>query len=125
MIRTWPGQTDVEFAAEVRRHNSLTQEEMRREHEEVYGNLHERIEKERLARIREKEEEQRKFDERIKYSDHPNTMDNGTATFFWIVAMIVGTLFNDRVYVYIGATAWWLCHIFRHEIRQWNKRREG
>ena len=46
--------------------------------------------------------------------DHPSTMENGTATFFWIVAMIVGAIFQDRLIIWIVATALWLRFITRH-----------
>ena len=62
-----------------------------------------------------------KFDEDKKQKDnfhgwceHPGTMENGTATFFWIVAMIVGALFNDRLIIWIVATFLWLRFIMRH-----------
>ena len=49
-----------------------------------------------------------------KYCDHPNTMENSTATFFWIVAMVVGTIFKDNWIIWIVATFIWLRFIMRH-----------
>lgn len=36
--------------------------------------------------------------------DSPYTMENGTATVFYIITMVVGTLFIDRWLIYIAAT---------------------
>lgn len=38
------------------------------------------------------------------YYDSPYTMEDGTATFFYIITMIIGTLFIDRWLIYIAAT---------------------
>jgi hypothetical protein len=46
--------------------------------------------------------------------DSPYAIENSTATFFYIVAMIVGTLFQDRVIIYTVATFIWLNYIMRH-----------
>lgn len=118
MIRTWPGQTHEEYVKEFYRHYNLTQAEKDKEFEEVYGTFEERQakrEQERLQRIKEKEERQKRFDEKIARSDHPNTMDNGTATFFWVVIMIIAAIFKDRWLIWIFATVVWLLHITRHE----------
>lgn len=50
-----------------------------------------------------------------KYHDHPNTMENGTATLFWIVAMIVGALFKGNWVIWIVATLIWFKFITRHD----------
>lgn len=47
--------------------------------------------------------------------DSPYAMENGTATFLYIVIMIVGTLFQDRILVYVAATFIWWKYITRHE----------
>lgn len=47
--------------------------------------------------------------------DSPYAMENSTATFLYIVAMIVGTLFQDRIIVYAVATVIWWKYITRHK----------
>lgn len=39
--------------------------------------------------------------------DSPYAMENYTATFLYIVVMIVGTLFYDRILIYVAATIIW------------------
>ena len=46
--------------------------------------------------------------------DSPYTMENSTATFLYIVVMVVGTLFKDRWLIYIVATIIYLSFITRH-----------
>jgi hypothetical protein len=59
--------------------------------------------------------------EQPKHFDHPDTMDNGPATVLYILAMIVGSLFKDRILVYMFATIFWWCHINRHNLRNYRK----
>ena len=47
--------------------------------------------------------------------DHPNTMENGTATFFWILAVVVGALFKNGWVIWIIATVIWAKFITRHD----------
>lgn len=47
--------------------------------------------------------------------DSPYAMENSTATFLYIVTMIVGTLFQDRILVYVAATVIWWKYITRHK----------
>lgn len=47
--------------------------------------------------------------------DSPYAMENSTATFLYIVTMIVGTLFQQRILVYITATVIWWKYITRHK----------
>lgn len=69
-------------------------------------------------RLKELEEKGLKpFDESSippKQCDHPNTMENSTATVLWIIVMIVGALFRGRLLVWIVATLVWLSFITRH-----------
>ena len=53
--------------------------------------------------------------EYYKKCDKPGTMDNATATIFYIIIMIVGAIFYDRLIIWAVATAIYLKHIFRHE----------
>lgn len=47
--------------------------------------------------------------------DHPNTMENSTATFFWIVAMVVGAIFKGNWVIWIISTIVWARFITRHD----------
>lgn len=56
------------------------------------------------------EEEREKM---LKSIEKPDTMDNGTATFFWIVAMVVSLLFKGGWILCILETIIWYKHITR------------
>lgn len=47
--------------------------------------------------------------------DHPNTMDNDSATFFWIAIMLIAIIFKERWIIWIFATAVYMLHMTRHE----------
>ena len=47
--------------------------------------------------------------------DSPYAMENSTATFLYIVVMVIGTLFYDRILIYIVATVIWWKYITRHK----------
>lgn len=49
------------------------------------------------------------------YSESPYTMENGTATFLYIVVMVVGAIFYDRVLIWIAATIIYTRFIGRHK----------
>ena len=59
--------------------------------------------------------EQEKMSSKETYSESPYTMEDGTATFFYIVTMIIGTLFVDRWLIYIAATFIYLKFKNRHK----------
>ena len=44
------------------------------------------------------------------------SLENGSATVIWIIVMILGSIFTDRVWIWIIATVIWFNHITRH----WN-----
>lgn len=50
--------------------------------------------------------------------DHPNTMDNRTATFWYIAVMISSCAFKFALFVWIIATIVYVRHINRRKIRQ-------
>lgn len=47
--------------------------------------------------------------------DHPNTMENSTATILWIVAMIISLLFKGGWALCILETIAWVKFITRHD----------
>ena len=57
-------------------------------------------------------------------SDHPNTMENSTATMLYIITMIIGTIFNDRLLIWIAASVIYFGFMSRRKIRQkeWGKK---
>ena len=50
-----------------------------------------------------------------EYCDHPNTIENGTATFFYIIVMLVGSIFKGNWVIWIIATIIWAKFITRHK----------
>ena len=79
-----------------------------------------RKEEMRKARIKELEKrgvivEENNFEDNKKHYDSEYTMENSTATFIWVVVMLVGTIFNDRWLIYVFATIIWLRFITRHK----------
>ena len=47
--------------------------------------------------------------------DHPNTMENSTATILWIVVMLIGSIFKGNWVIWIIATVVWAKFITRHD----------
>ena len=56
-------------------------------------------------------------------NDKWGTMDNGTATIWYIIIMVGGAIFNDRWLIWIITTIIYFNHINRKSIRQkkWDK----
>ena len=50
-----------------------------------------------------------------EYHESPYTMEDGTATFLYIVTMVIGTLFVDRWFIYIAATFIYIMFRTRHK----------
>jgi hypothetical protein len=48
--------------------------------------------------------------------DHPNTLENGTATLLYIVVMLVGAIFHDRIGIWVITSIIYFNFITRH----WN-----
>ena len=60
-------------------------------------------------------------------AEHPSTIDNGTATLWYIIIMVVGAVFNDRLMIWVMATVIWWRHINRKNRRQkeWDEKHNG
>ena len=56
--------------------------------------------------------------------DIPGAMDDGMARLLYIVAMVVGVIFNDRWLIWIIATIAYLCHVFRRQLHKIKWERE-
>ena len=50
-----------------------------------------------------------------KHCDHPNTIENSTATVFWVIVMLVGSIFKGNWVIWIIATVIWARFITRHD----------
>lgn len=72
-----------------------------------------------------KEEEQRKLEEMQRRGitpqppkkpqfDHPDSLENDEATVLWIFVMLGGSIFRDRIGIWIIATIIWWRYITRH-----------
>jgi len=46
--------------------------------------------------------------------DHPNTIEDSTATFFYVIVMFVGSIFKGNWVIWIIATVIWARFITRH-----------
>ncbi len=69
--------------------------------------------------IRRRSKEEEDLEKRLQsLADDTNAMDNAPATILYIFVMIFGSIFYDRLYIWIIATIIWLRHIFRMEIKR-------
>lgn len=50
-----------------------------------------------------------------KRCDHPNTMEDSTATVLWIIVMLVGSIFKGNWIIWIVATVIWAKFITRYK----------
>lgn len=48
--------------------------------------------------------------------DHPDTLSNAEATVLFIVVMIGGSIFKDRIFIWIPAIIMYFKHITRHMV---------
>lgn len=80
--------------------------------------IHKEVQKE-LKKAKEKypDKNQEKINQSNKeeYHESPYTMEDGTATFLYIVTMVIGTLFVDRWLIYIAATFIYIMFRTRHK----------
>ena len=74
-------------------------------------------------------QEEKDLEERRKAyveHDHPSTIENGTATVFYIIVMVIGAIFKDRLLIWVMASFIYFRFINRRKIRQkrWDKMQE-
>lgn len=89
--------------------------------------LKEKEKKEELLHKEQNAAQERSWKEKMYVdTDKPGTMDNGTATLWYIIIMVIGAVFNDRWLIWIFATIIWSNHINRKARRQkeWDKKQE-
>ena len=85
-------------------------------------------EKEQQRHLLETGQKERSWQEHMYVDvDNPNTIDNGVATLWYIIIMVIGAVFNDRWLIWIIATVIWWNHINRKKIRQkqWDRKHNG
>ena len=46
--------------------------------------------------------------------DHPNTMEDSTATLLWVASLALGIIFDARLIIWIICTVVWFKFITRH-----------
>lgn len=71
---------------------------------------------------------ERSWEERMYVeADKPGIIDNAAATIWYIIIMLIGAVFNDRLVIWITATVIWWNHINRKTRRQkeWNEKHNG
>lgn len=114
LIKTWPGQTPEEYGEEYRRvycRHLMSDEEQQKRYEAF---LQER--KKEMERKEQIQEENAKHS--YIYGDHPNTMNNSTATVLYIIIMLVAIIFVDRWLIWIFASIVYFRFITRYERRK-------
>ena len=116
MIHTWRGQTKEEWLKEYHRDKALTPEERKKEWDEEIEKADQQY-----------HEYKKKYDTDPKenndewtyiHAEKPNSLDNGEATVSWIIVMLVGTIFKERLFIWIIATIIYLCWMNRYNIRK-------
>lgn len=67
--------------------------------------------------IEEYQQRQEIYDKKrnSKYIDKPNTIEDNTAILFYIVVMFGGSIFNDRIGIWIVATYIFIRFMTRHK----------
>jgi hypothetical protein len=93
---------------------SIDKEVRQRRREHKAKEEAERLKRERQARIAAGHPADPQPYKNPQY-DSPYAMENSTATFLYIITMIIGTLFQDRILVYVAATVIWWKYITRHK----------
>lgn len=91
----------------------MTQEEIKALHEYLQQQQAKRREEKKKAEI-EKYGPPKEVEKKTPHYDHPNTMEDSTATVLYIVVMIGGLIFVDWWLLWIMATAIYLKFITRH-----------
>ena len=89
----------------------------KREGEDIWNTLHEIKEhEEQMKQVRKLQSERcgNKNDNFHGQCDHPNTMENSTATFLWVVVMVVSILFKGGWILCVLETIIWWKFITRH-----------
>ena len=57
-----------------------------------------------------------------QHYDKPGTMETITAIILYVIVMVVGTVFTERIYVYAGATMALICFLCRHKLDKRKKK---
>lgn len=90
--------------------------EWKKQYNKERAEFHAKWEKERLKELEAKGV--KPFDESCmlpERCDSPYTMEDSTATFLWIVVMVVGSIFKGNWVIWIIATIVWLKFVTRYK----------
>lgn len=81
--------------------------------------------KEEVQVYNQKTEEQKQKELYVN-SEHPSTVENGTATLLYIIIMFIGTIFVDRILIWIAASIIYFRFINRRKIKEkkWEKMKQ-
>ena len=107
--------TKEEFIKEYHRKQNRTPEEVKKEQQELYDRINKNIEEHQKKR-----QEQQKLNNENVYGDwdHPNTMENSSATILYIIVMAISIIFVNGWMVWIVASIIYFRFITRHSRRK-------
>lgn len=107
--------TKEELMKEYERKQNRTPEEVEKEQQELYDKINKNIEE-----YQKKHQKQQKLNNENVYGDwdHPNTMENSSATILYIIVMAVSIIFVDGWIVWIVASIIYFRFITRHKRRK-------
>lgn len=95
-------------------HEMTTEEYLERRRE-----FKKKWQEENAAKQAEKDKKQEQMaKEDYIYTDKVDTMENSTATVLYIIVMVGGAIFKDRIGIWILASIIYFTHIFRYQIRE-------
>ena len=91
----------LEIHRKIRQENVKKKQLQEAEEIRVYGKTMKQMKRERQ-------------EERTRNSDHPDAIEGGTALFFYLIAMVGGIIFVDRILIWGAATIIYICYLNRH-----------
>lgn len=119
MLHTWLGQTKEEWLEEYYRDRTLTPEQKQKEWDEYWFQIQAKKKEYNELKKKEQEECSKKGAEWLYiHAENPNSLDDGEALVSWIIIMLIGSIFNARWFIWIVATAIYLCRKNRYAIRK-------
>ena len=107
--------TKEEFMKEYNRKQNRTPEEVEKEQQELYDKINKNIKEHQ-----KKQQERQKINNENVYGDwdHPNTMENSSATILYIIVMAISIIFVHGWMVWIVASVIYFRFITRHKRRK-------
>ena len=106
------------FVKENIRWNSLTPEQQQAEYDAIYNERDQQLEEARKKCEEENRSKQEEFSRQAYINNrNPNSLNNGEAIVLWLVVMIVGTIFNERLLIWTFASVLLWLHFTREKRR--------